>query len=252
MKLRQFLSIMGIVALVALIYSPSTIGFSASPAGDGGTGPNDTSQSGTSMFLSYLRSSGYHVTIANDSQQLTTDLGGQQKLVYLLIGPDLKMSNSDLSLVSKGYQGGRISALIAEGNTTNSDLLQTFGAYTNGAPIIEPTSPFQDRRVFNVYVSLGSASATGLIDIASSLQLFPQYHLSAVALTSPGSTDTRNPTLGQRIVAASGTQSGARALLLTDSAPFTNFLFNYTQPQTAPRPRSSSWASRSGLSWRTP
>jgi hypothetical protein len=232
MKLRQFLSVMGVVALVALIYSPSTIGFSASPAGDGGTGPNDTSQSGTSMFLTYLRSSGYHVIVANTSQQVTTDLGGQKKLVYLLIGPDLKMSNSDLLLVSKGYQSGRISALIAEGNTTNSDLLQTYGAYTNGAPIIEPASPFQDKRVFNVYISLGSAGATGLIDIASSLQLFPQYHLTAVALTSPGSSDIRNPTLGQRIVAASGTsQSGARALLLTDSAPFTNFLFNYSSPQ---------------------
>jgi hypothetical protein len=33
------------------------------------------------------------------------------------------------------------------------------------------------------------------------------------------------------VVATGTSASGARALLLTDSAPFTNFLFNYTQPQ---------------------
>jgi len=70
MKLRQFVSIMGVVALVALIYSPSSIGFSASGVGDGGTGPTDTSQSGTSMFYTYLRGAGYHVTVANSSQQV--------------------------------------------------------------------------------------------------------------------------------------------------------------------------------------
>ena len=67
LKLRQFLSIMGVVALVAVIYSPSTIGFSASPGGDGGTAPTDTSASGTSMFLAYLHQAGYQVIVANTS-----------------------------------------------------------------------------------------------------------------------------------------------------------------------------------------
>jgi hypothetical protein len=58
MKLLQFVEIMGMVALVAVIYSPSTIGLSASPGGDGGTGHTDTSSSGTSMFLSYLHQAG--------------------------------------------------------------------------------------------------------------------------------------------------------------------------------------------------
>jgi len=34
------------------------------------------------------------------------------------------------------------------------------------------------------------------------------------------------------VVAAGASPSGARALLISDSAPFTNFLFNYTQPSS--------------------
>ncbi len=223
---------MGVVALVALIYSPSTIGFSASPGGDGGTGPNDTSQSGTSMFVSYLRSSGYHVIIANTSQQLAADLGGKQKLVYLLIGPDTALSTQERQAVSSGYASGRISALISEGNTTNAELLKAFGASTNGVPIIDPTSSFQDKRVFTVDLTLGGATTAGVIDIASPLSSDPAYHLSIAAATSQVSFDAASRTLGPRIVALSGSSSsGARLLLITDSAPFTNFLFNYTQPQ---------------------
>jgi len=119
MKLRQFVEILGVVALVAVIYSPSTIGLSASPAGDGGTGPTDTSSSGTSMFLSYLQQSGYHVKVANTTQEADASLGGQQKLVYVLIGADTNLTNSEVQRFKSGYDAGRFSALVAEGNTTN-------------------------------------------------------------------------------------------------------------------------------------
>ncbi len=231
MKLRQFLSVMGVVALVALIYSPSTIGFSASPGGDGGTGPIDTSQSGTSMFLSYLRDSGYHVTIANTTQEVSSSLGGQQKLVYLLVGPDLALPSAELNAFRSGYQGGRISALIAEGNTTNGPLLGVFGASASGVPIVDPTSPYRDKQVFDVKLSLGSTSETGIIDIASPIALSSTSSLHAVATTSRLSFDSVNTTVGPRTVVAAGSLLAARAVVLTDSAPFTNFLFNYTDPQ---------------------
>jgi len=232
MKLRQFLTILGVVALVAVIYSPSTIGFSASPGGDGVTSPTDTSSSGTSMFLTYLHQAGYHVTLANDSQQVMTALSGQQKVVYLLIGPDFAVTSQEVSAVKAGYASGTVSSLIAEGNTTNFDLLGTFGALATGHPIFDPSSSFLDKRVFSVSLSNGSASADGVIDIASPLILALSV-LHPVATTSPTSYDLGNANVGPRTVAAEGaSSSGARALVITDSAPFTNFLFNYTQPQS--------------------
>ena len=234
MKSRQFLTIMGVVALVALIYSPSSIGFSLSggAGGDGGTGPTDTSQSGTSMFYSYLRHSGYHVTLANNSQQVVAGLSGKQRVVYLLIGPDSALSAQERNAVSAGFTGGG-SALISEGNTTNAPLLQSFAASTNGAPIFDPTSSFQDKRVFTVDLTLGSTTTKGLIDIASPLTASPSTLLSVAAKTSPSANDSRNPSLGPRAVAMTGLSpsKNARVLMMTDSAPFTNFLFNYTQPQ---------------------
>jgi hypothetical protein len=232
MKLRQFVSIMGVVALVALIYSPSSIGFSASGGGDGGTGPTDTSQSGTSMFYSYLRHSGYHVILANDSQQVVAGLSGKQGVIYMLVGPDKALSVQERNAVSARFTSGG-SALISEGNTTNAPLLQSFAASTNGAPIFDPTSSFQDKRVFTVDLTLGSTTTKGLIDIASPLTASPSTLLSVVAKTSPSSNDSRNPSLGPRAVAMTGfsPSRNARIFIITDSAPFTNFLFNYTQPQ---------------------
>jgi hypothetical protein len=240
MKLRQFVEILGVVALVAVIYSPSTIGFSASPGGDGGTGPTDTSSSGTSMFLAYLHQAGYRVIVANDSQEVVASMQGEQRLVYVLIGPDLDhaLTSTELGTFQFGYDTGKFSALIAEGNTTNQDLLATFGAAALGAPVVDPTSIFQNKEVFTVDLSLqepgafSPTKATGVIDIASSLFLEPSSPLKPAAVTSPYSYYVQNSskTVGPQTIVAAGTSpTGARAVLLTDSAPFTNFLFNYTQ-----------------------
>jgi hypothetical protein len=235
MKLRQFVEILGVVALVAVIYSPSTIGFSASPAGDGGTGPTDTSSSGTSLFVAYLHQAGYNVTVANTTDQVVAGFLGPQKLVYVLIGADTALSSLEVGYFQGGYNRGTLSALIAEGNTTNPDVLATFGAQATGHAIVDPTSTFQDKRVFTVDLSLRApgafspTNATGVIDIASPL-LLKSSPLSPAATTSPSSYDLKNGTIGQRTVVAAGASSrGARAVVLTDSAPFTNFLFNYTQ-----------------------
>ena len=235
MKLRQFVEILGVVALVAVIYSPSTIGFSASPGGDGGTGPTDTSSSGTSMFLAYLHQAGYQVTVANTTDEVVANLTGGQRLVYVLVGADNPLTSPEVRYFQGGYDRGVFSALIAEGNTTNEDLLATFGAQSTGHPIVDPTSTFQDKQVFTVDLSLrdpgafSPTTATGVIDIASPL-LLKSSPLSPVATTSPSSYDLKNGTIGPRtVVAAGASSSGARAVVLTDSAPFTNFLFNYTQ-----------------------
>jgi len=235
MKLLQFVEIMGLVALVAVIYSPSTIGLSASPGGDGGTAPTDTSSSGTSMFLSYLHQAGYRVTVANTTDEVVSNLLGQQRLVYVSIGADTNLTSPEVKNFQSGYNEGRFSALIAEGNTTNQELLATFGANATGEPIVDPTSAFQDKQVFTVALSLqepnafSSTNATGVIDVASPLVL-SSSPLHSVAETSPSSKDLGNATVGQRTVVAAGTSArGARAVVITDSAPFTNFLFNYTQ-----------------------
>jgi hypothetical protein len=238
MKLRQFVEILGVVALVAVIYSPSTIGFSASPAGDGGTGPTDTSSSGTSLFLAYLHQAGYRVTVANDSQDVIASMQAQQRLVYVLIGPDHALTSQEVQTFQFGYGTGRVSALVAEGNTTNQDLLATFGVSALGPPIFDPTSLFQDKRVFTVDLSLqepgafSPTTASGVIDIASPLFLEKSSPLRPAAVTSQFSYYGQNSstTVGpQTVVAAGASSTGARAVVLTDSAPFTNFLFNYTQ-----------------------
>ncbi len=232
MKVRQFITIMGVVALVAVIYSPSTIGISGDPGGDGGSGPSDTSPSGTSMFLSDLRASGYHVVVANTSQQVTNSLSGSQKKAYFLLGADSALSNAEVQAVQAGFRSGTVSILVAEGNDTNAALLSTLGASASGSPITDPLSPFKNPEVFVVALSLGPISTTGVIDIASPLRLSTTT-LHPVASTSRLSYDGTNPNPGPRTVVAAGiTASGARALVITDSAPFTNFLFNFTDSKS--------------------
>jgi hypothetical protein len=230
MKLRQFLSVMGVVALVAVIYSPSTIGFSASPGGDGGTGPADTSASGTSMFLAYLHQAGYKVIVANTSVEATTNLQDHTKLVYVLIGATEELPDRELQAFQSGYSDGDISALVAEGNLTNAALVATFGAHVDPHAIVDPASTFQDDQVFTVGLALGSSTVPGVDDIASPLLTDAGSPLVPVAVTPPSSYQVGNSTAGPRTVIGAGTtEFGARALVITDSAPFTNFLFNYTQ-----------------------
>lgn len=233
MKLRQFLSILGVVALVAVIYSPSSLDLSASPGGDGGTAPTDTSSSGTSMFVSYLHQSGYHVIIANDSQQAAATLRSGQHLAYVLVGADNPLNPNEVGALQAAYNRGTLSAIVAEGNTTNHALLATFGASTTGYAIVDPASTFQDKRVFAVDLSLGPTNVTGVIDIASPI-LLESSPLRPAATTSSLSYDSGDQSPGHRTVIAAGgapnSTYGARIVVLSDSAPFTNFLFNYTQP----------------------
>lgn len=234
MKLRQFVSILGVVALLAVIYSPSTIEITASPGGDGGTGPFDTSSSGTSMLIAYLHQAGYNLTIANDTSEaqnlLDSAQSGHERLVYLLIGADTALDSTEVKSIETGFNDGQVSALVAEGNTTNDALIGTvFGVTASGYPIVDPTSTFADKEVFTVDFTLGSINTLGVIDIASPLTRLSGTPLVPAATSSALSYDTKDATPGSRTVVAAGIDpAGARAIVLSDSGPFTNFLFNYT------------------------
>ncbi len=229
MKLRSFIYIMGFVALIAVIYSPSTIGVEAG-SGIGTTSPSETSQGGASQFLSSLKQSGYHVVLVNDTQtEQRLLLNG--KSVFMLLGADLQLSQGEVQSIRARYQSGQLSILLAEGNTTNAVFLGTvFGATVSGAAIYDRSSPFKDQRIFTVTLKLGATTETGVIDIASPIQANSGSILRPAASSSPNSFDTQDSRLGARTVVASGTNpAGSRTLLITDSAPFTNDLFGYNQ-----------------------
>jgi hypothetical protein len=190
------------------------------------------------MFLTYLHQEGYPVYVANTTSQVWGELVGGQKLVYLLIGADHKLDTPYVKEISSGYNSGQISLLIAEGNTTNSGMLGALGATATGHAINDSNSFFVDQRVFTVDLRLPGQSSSstmmtqGVIDIASPILLNSSSTLKPVATTSPFSTDSKNATVGPRTVVAAGSSAaGARAIVLSDSAPFTNFLFNYTDQQ---------------------
>jgi hypothetical protein len=219
--------LLGIVALVAVIYSPSTIGIGSGNS-FGTTSPSNTSDVGTSKFLTFLRSSGYHVLLVNDTQSEQSQIAVKRAVLFL-IGADVPLASSELQSIQGRYNAGALSLLVAEGNKTNEALIHTlFNADVSGAAIIDPTSTFRDKRVFTITLSLGPSPTTGVIDIASPIR-FASPALRPAANTSILSVDTLDQTIGERTVVGIGTPSrGARSLLITDSAPFSNYLFDYT------------------------
>ena len=228
MRLRTFLTLLGVVAIVAIIYSPSTIG--ASSGDYGSTSATDTGGAGTSQFVSLMSSLGYHVVLANNSQQ-EISLIRDRRAVLFIVGPDYAVNGSALQAIQSAYNSGNLSLFIADGNRTNNPLLESlYSASVSGAAIHDPTSPFQDNRVLLVSLNLSNTVTQGVMDIASPI-ILNSNQLHPVAQTSPLSVDDQNSYLGQRTVVAAGvTSSGSRSMLISDSSPFTNFLINSTNP----------------------
>lgn len=217
MKRGTFRNLLIFVAIVAIIYSPSTLTFSAQ------SNPLTNAQSGMSHFVSYLQGRGYHVQIANTSAQLS-DMLARGPATYILICPDTPLSQQEQQRVVEGFQIGNLSLLIGAGNTTDNNLLGTFGASVSGHAISDPTSVFQDQRIFTVQMSLGGGTTSGVIDVASPLTL-SLAALAPAASSSPLSTDSGSSAQGPRVVAATGgSNAGTRVLVITNSAPFTNQL----------------------------
>ena len=228
MKLRSFIPVLAFVALIAIIYSPSTIG--VAPGGSGTTSPADTSQNGASRFLTFLHQSGFHVVLVNDTQT-EQSLLSSGRAVLLLLGADLPLSQTEVQAIGTRYGNGQLSLLVAEGNKTNDAFLNTlYNVGVSGAPIFDRASAFKDQRVFTVTLNLGRAPISGIIDIASPIRIASGSVLRSVADSSSVSNDSLNSQLGARTVIAAGTNAArSRTVLITDSAPFTNYLFVYNQ-----------------------
>lgn len=217
MKRGTFRNLLLFVAVVAIIYSPSALSFGAR------SNPMTNSQSGMSHFVTYLRGEGYDVQISNTSAQLSSMLA-RGPVAYFLICPDDPVTQQEQQMVVSGFRGGNISLLFGAGNVTDNGLLSAFGASVSGAPITDPTSNFLDQRIFNVQLSLSGTVTPGVIDIASPLTS-ASGNLAPVAASSTLSTDAANSTPGARVVAAVSTApAGSKALVITNSAPFTNKL----------------------------
>jgi hypothetical protein len=221
LKLRSFLGLIVLVGIVAVMYSPSTIrvtegGFNTSPTSTGG--------SSTSLFVTYIKNSGYRVVLLNDSSQLRQIQGG----TYVLIGPDKELSEDDITFIKNLFNSGKLSLLIAEGNTTNNRMLkEIFGATVSGAAVIVPGSPFVDKRVYIANFNLGNSILSGVIDISSYI-ITPNGVLRPVYMTPQNSYDTFDSRQYPRIVVAVTQQANSRALIIADSGPFINSIINTT------------------------
>ncbi len=256
MGLGKFVELMGLVALLAIIFSPSVLRI---PLGGQTkqTIPISDSPSGMSEFLATLRQGGYHLNIANSSQQLYT----REKAAIFIIGAEETLASSEINSLKSIYRNGTASLLIAEGNVTNKALLKSlFNATVTGRPIFDPTSPFfynetgtRNGLAFIVEASLGSRRVQGVVDGTSAIQLGSNA-LAPLAHSSPqsyeeGANGTHyfpaNNTLGRSgngtrvvsnvntgslvVIAGGASDNGTRALLISDSAPFANYLFNSTR-----------------------
>ena len=253
MSIGRFLGLLLIVALVAIIFSPSVIGI---PKNTGTTvrsttSPVDTSKDGTSLFFSSLRKAGYNIILTNSSKDLDRELDNQGPAALFLVGADIIFSGKEsgdtfrpnnLDILRQRYENGTMSFLIAEGNQTdNTTLLSLFWASISGAAIVEPRSPFSNTKVFIVNATVGGEKVPVVLDVASpitlvhsdivvnsTLTIYLRDSLSMFGRTSNASYDTYNQTLGPRTVFATGKSLNARVALISDSGPFTNLAYNST------------------------
>lgn len=207
---------LGIIALVASIFSPSSINFALNSQG-AFTG----SQTGLSNLVTLLQNQGYNVQIANTTQQVLS-YSNENGAVLFLVDPDSPISASTASTLFSDYQRGTLSMVLGESNSTNeAQLLSHFGATVTGAPITDTTSTFSDKRIFEITMNL-NAPTNGEIDIGSPIILNNSL-LIPVAQSSPLSIDSQNHSLGPRtVIAASSSASSARTILVSSLSPFTN------------------------------
>lgn len=255
MSMGRFLGLLLIVALVAIIFSPSVIGIpkNAGTTVRSTTSPLDTSKDGTSLFFKSLKRAGYNVVLTNSSTDLDRELDKPGPAALFLLGADIIVSGKEsgdplrpnnLDILRQRYEKGTMSFLIAEGNqTNNTTLLQMFDVSVSGAAIVDPRSSYQNTKVFMVNATIGSENVPVVLDVASPItflhrtfvlindtnyQIYPNSSLTQSGATSSASFDTSNYTIGPRNVFATGRSLNSRAALISDSAPFTNFAYNST------------------------
>lgn len=216
MKLKWFLVALAIIALVASVFSPNSIGPALSSQG-----AFNRSSTGLTDLVSLLQHNGYNVEIANTSQKELTYASANGAVLFL-IDPDSPISPTTARTFYSDYQRGALSMVIGESNATNeAPLLSDLGAIVTGATINDTNSAFSDQRIFDISMHLGSTAA-GQIDIGSPV-ILKDSALTPVGYSPPFSVDSQNSTLGPRtVIAASSTNSSARAILVSSLSPFTN------------------------------
>jgi hypothetical protein len=217
MNKKTFASLLLLVALVAVIYSPSTIGLGAS------INPLTSSTGGLSHFISYLRGAGYRVEVANTSAQEASMLPGASG--YVLIGADEPLPPQAQQAVYSAYRSGGLSIVMAEGNTTNAPFIEEyFGGDVTGAAISDPASPFADQMQFYTSMDLGGTTTVAFLDVASPL-VISGGTLTPVAYSPPQSVVSGSQAPAREVVAAvAQDQAGGRAFFVTSASPFTNAL----------------------------
>ena len=234
MRFRRFLGLLWLVALIAILYSPSALQFNISAGGGGGgTSRAATPPSGLETMSPLIRDlqSSYHVVIANSTESLMTDLNGTGKVAYLLIGPDqgMNITREEAAMISRRYQNGTLSLLLSEGNTTNNSFLKSlFHVEVKGDAIRDFTSYYTDDRVFTAQVNLGTGNLRAFFDVGSPIILENSTSMWPIVSSSSKSSEVSsdpslraNETWGPRVVAVAGETNGSRAIIVSDSAPFT-------------------------------
>ncbi len=236
MRLRKFIGLLWLVALVAILYSPSALEI---PVNRGGTGQGvPDALKAMSPFIEYLQSK-YQVVITNSTQSLLEQVGKGGKTAFILIGPDehMNLTREEARIIKGRYLNGTLSLLMAEGNSTNNSFLESlFHVRVKGDAIRDPTSVFTDDLVFTATAHIGSENLTGLFDVASPMILEDSASMWTIASSSSNSTEVSydpglraNKTLGPRTVAAASELNGSRAIVVSDSAPFsTAYNANFT------------------------
>src|SRR5207302_962950 len=116
MRLRQFISLLWLVALVAILFAPS-VRFGLG----GGSTPLAASFHAIQPYLAHLESK-YKVAIINDTDSLQSALNQPGRKAYFLLGPDQNhnLTAREAQLISSQYQTGTLSLLLVEGNRTNN------------------------------------------------------------------------------------------------------------------------------------
>lgn len=238
MRLRQFISLLWLVALVAILFAPSVrLGLG------GGSTPLAVSFQAIQPYLANLESK-YRVTIVNDTTSLQVALNQPGKKAYFLLGPDENhnLTSAEAQLITNQYQTGTLSLLLVEGNRTNNAFLNsTFDVQVRGDAIVDNShNNFwyhqPQGQIFPVTATLDGQRVNGLIDVASPIIIGSKEKMWIVATSSPKSNETsldQNVTAdtqpGPRTVIAASQTSTNRALLISDSSPFST-QYNQTYP----------------------
>jgi len=239
MKLRQFISLLWLVALVAILFAPS-VRFGLG----GGSTPPAASFQAVQPYLTSLESK-YKLTIVNDTNSLQNALDQPGKKAYFLLGPDEShnLTSREAQTISDQYQTGTLSLLLVEGNRTNNALLNsTFDVQVRGDAIMDNSDRNNfwwhkpQGQIFPVNATLDGHTVKGLIDVASPIIIGSKDKMWVVATSSVNSTEisldqnvTADTRLGPRTVIAASQTNNNRALLISDSSPFSTE-YNQTFP----------------------